>query len=236
MIGENLLHWIKPLCFLRFRCARNQTYACAAVLKNFALNLNVAIFLAILMVTTPTRAQEVAAPAPAPAPATAIPAIPAQTQSSFPVLPPSAPCKPEQVHGLWRLNAVFEEPAGVMISDFTAMPFQYLHLSKDTTYRYLKAAERVNGRKVFFDKFIRREGDPLQQYVVHEKGFIYFYNAGNVVDTQACFIVASESGRFLKGSMLLMPPAPTDGKPPSVRLVKLYYNITPKKTAPRKKR
>jgi hypothetical protein len=83
---------------------------------------------------------------------------------------------------------------------------------------------KTNNRRAFYDKFKRKEGDSLTQYTVYE-GFVYFYNEGKIVDTQACFIVANDFGEFKKGRMLLMPPAPQEGQEVTTRLLRVYHNF-----------
>ncbi|MFW0776600.1 MAG: hypothetical protein ACN2B6_02650 [Rickettsiales bacterium] len=180
----------------------------------------------------PVMAQDVAAP---PAAALVAPAVTGQSSSfeGFPDLPPSRPCTQKELQRYWHLQKVYEVPQGTYTRDFTARPHQYIHFGKDTTYRMVKMEKRV-GRKAFYKQFARKAGDPLQQYVVHDKGFVYFYNEGNVIDTQACFIVAEASGDFKKGFMLLMPPAPPAGQPVTQRVLRLYEGFVKKN--PKKKR
>lgn len=201
--------------------------------------------LASLSFASLAHAQEVALPPQVPA-APVIPAapeapaapaiaaaIPAQ-QNNFPALPPSNPCKTENILGYWKLVKVYEQPQGEETKDFSITPLQFVRYSKDTTYKYVKFPQRVD-KKTYFNSFERKEGDSLQQFVVNDTGFVYFYNEGNVVDTQACFIVAQDLGEFKAGQMLMMPPAPQPGQLASKRLLKVYYNVTPKPKPGRKK-
>lgn len=174
-------------------------------------------------------AQE-ALPAPAPAPAADI--LPVPTQTAFPALPPARPCKLDDVQNkIWKLLKIYQSPYGAEAVEFDAAPWVYIGFGGpgdyNGLYKIVKPTRRYPARE-FWPLFTPNEGDPLQQYVVHDKGFIYFYNSGNVVDTQACFIVANDSGPFKQGQMLMMPPAPADGAKPSVRLVKQYQDISPK--------
>ncbi len=142
----------------------------------------------------------------------------------FPELPPSRPCTHEDLWGYYGIEKLYEQPAGKESADFQAAQLQFLHFAADSTYRSVKLAGRAPSRKAFYDKFKRNEGDPLLQYVVHE-GFLYFYNNGKPLETQACFIVANEQGEFKKGYLLLMPPAPQEGEVVSSRLLKVYKNF-----------
>ncbi|MDX2112694.1 MAG: hypothetical protein SFW63_03035 [Alphaproteobacteria bacterium] len=180
----------------------------------------------------------------APAPANAASIIPPQTAptsrpvlatdnanainsvlvNTFPTLPPSRPCTSEDLWGYFRLEKLYEQPAGDESTDFQATPLQFLHFAADSTYRPLKLANQSRNRRAFYDRFKRKEGDPLMQYVVHE-GFVYFYNDGNALDTQACFIVANDTDEFKKGRMLLMPPAPQPGEEVKHRVLRVYHNF-----------
>jgi hypothetical protein len=188
---------------------------------------------AVVPAPAPAAIAAPAAAVPAPAnPAAVVPPAPANRpapQASplsnvFPTLPPSTPCKPGDLWGFYRLEKLYEQPAGKESADFQATPMQYIHFSADSTYRPLKLATKTNNRRAFYDKFKRKEGDSLTQYTVYE-GFVYFYNEGKIVDTQACFIVANDFGEFKKGRMLLMPPAPQEGQEVTTRLLRVYHNF-----------
>jgi len=178
--------------------------------------------------TEPATPSRVSPPLPV-----AFPTATAPAASNFPALPPARPCKPRDVKKkTWKLMKIYQEPVGTEQTEFDASPWSYTQFTEDNTYKIIKPAKRLP-RAVFWREFERKEGDPLQQYLVHEKGFIYFYNSGNVVDTQACFIVTSDRGDFKKNDMLLMPPAPSDNKPPAMRMVKDYREV---KNGPNQKR
>lgn len=201
------------------------------------MRIGYAVALLFAAFSFPILAQEAAAP---PAAALAVPVAPAPTATpsfdGFPNLPPSEPCTQKAVQRYWRLQKVYEVPQGAHTRDFVAQPLQYIHFDKDATYRTLKMEKRLGGRKAFYNRFTRKAGDPLQQYVLHEKGFVYFYNEGNVIDTQACFIVAEKLGNFKKGQMLLMPPAPAAGQPVTSRLLKQYEGFVKAKPKPKPKK
>jgi hypothetical protein len=185
----------------------------------------------------PQASESVVAPA-APNPAAIMPPAPpkpqvqtpaAGEQSSvlsnvFPELPPSEPCKPGDLWGYYRLEKLYEQPAGKESADYQTAPLQFIHFSADSTFRPLKLAQRINNRRAFYDRFTRKEDDPMLQYTVHE-GFVYFYNEGRPIDTQACFIVANDFGEFKKGRLILMPPAPQEGEQITSRLLRVYHNF-----------
>jgi hypothetical protein len=160
----------------------------------------------------------------APAASAAPAANPSPLSNIFPTLPPSAPCKPGDLWGYYRLEKLYEQPAGGESADFRAAPLQFFHFAANGTYRPLKLAQRMSDRKAFYESFNRKEGDPLTQYAVHE-GFVYFYNEGQHIDTMACFIVANDVGEFKKGRLLLMPPAPQDGQEATARVLRVYHNF-----------
>lgn len=140
-----------------------------------------------------------------------------QRVNYFPVLPPSRPCTPQDVPGLWRLGQVYENPAGSVFSDFTAYPTQYLFFSGDGTYNASKVQPAPDDN-VALSYLSTQKPQSLQQFLVQESGFIFFYRDGAAIDTQACFIVANQRDPFRIGQMLLMPPQGQS----ATRVVKVY--------------
>lgn len=130
---------------------------------------------------------------------------PAEAPSVFPALPPSSPCAPTDLHGLYRLVAVYEDPEGTEVSNFRASPNQYIQFRKENVYARLNVAEGNMGRERVKQE-IRKHSSGLLQYLVQDNGFIYFYQNSIAVDVQACFKVATEKAPFKVGQIILMPP------------------------------
>lgn len=122
----------------------------------------------------------------------------------------------------WKLAEVYERPAGKEKMSLTAEPHQYVFFAKEGTYKAFKTTVGDMPQKDVLANLKRVQGDPLQQYIIHDSGFLYLYDAGIAGDTWACFIVANALGQFTPGQMLLMPPAPPEGTVEKVRLLKVY--------------
>ncbi len=134
----------------------------------------------------------------------------------FPQLPPASACLKKDIVGLWRLTRVYETPVHSETQTFAAQPYQYMFFDWEDTYRQLKNSTAVD-EKALVEQF-RTAGGDLQQYVVNETGFVYFYTNSVATETMACFIVANQTNEFTLGDMLLMPPAGQS----AVRMVKVY--------------
>ncbi|MDX1975468.1 MAG: hypothetical protein SFT92_07305 [Rickettsiales bacterium] len=171
-------------------------------------------------------APQAAAPAktaPAVAPATADTVIAPAPVVGFPALPPSRPCKKEDVAGFWKLSNVYERPAGQELLNFNAQPYQYLLFSADSTYKETRVGYGSIPDAEAYQKLQAEQSNALLQFVVSEGGLIYFYKERAHDYTMACFIVANGKDPFVVGDILLMPPAdPTR----TSRLLKVF-----KKTA-----
>lgn len=187
----------------------------------------------VVLLPFSAAAQVVNAPAVTPAPAAvtapasapaktifeAVPAnVPNNPAANFPILPPSRPCMRQDADGLWQLKAVHENPQGVESSLFVTQPFQYLLFLRDDTYRTYSSSWQERSDGVVMNRIREQIPEKLQQYVVHQSGFIFFYVGGAITNTQACFIVVTSNESFITGQMLLMPPEGTS----KTRLVKVY--------------
>jgi hypothetical protein len=139
----------------------------------------------------------------------------------FPSLPPSRPCVKKDLLVMWKLEHVYENPAGVAMATYNAQPFQYIRFLPNSTYRELKDINQPLSKMAVKQQMKAQTGGSLLQYVVSDTGIIYFYRDGVATDTMACFIVANPKEPFMVGEMLLMPPAPEQGQPAS-RMVKVY--------------
>lgn len=150
----------------------------------------------------------------------------AALQAAFPALPPSRICTPKDVLGVWKMAQVYQEPAGKARQDFIDNPFHYVRFDKNSMFGEYENSKMEQGGAV-----LKRLGNSMvndqQQYLVHDSGIMFLYQNGASTGSMACFIVTDPHGEFKKGQMLLMPPAPTDGKPPAMRLVKVYEHPAP---------
>lgn len=145
---------------------------------------------------------------------------PNPTQAAFPALPPADPCSDLSIRGTWKMVAVYEVPLGAQTDMFNKYPMQYIRFGEDTTYGEYNAQNMEMDFQTA-NSFIARSVKEPQQYLVRDKGMVYFYRNSVAVDTQACFIVAKDKNGFYSGEMLLMPP---EGQY-SGRLVKVYARM-----------
>ena len=143
-------------------------------------------------------------------------------QSGIPALPASNPCTSETIVGLWKLQNVYEDPAGSETASFSVSPLQYLFFGGKGIYgRYNATADGMKPKAIVGEMKTHTTG--LQQYVVQESGMVYYYLDKVANDVQACFIVEDERSPFLRGNMLLMPPKGQI----TGRLIKHYVKIWP---------
>ena len=160
----------------------------------------------------------------APLPAAPAPAqAPEASRSNIPQLPVSEKCKPDDVRGLWKLKQVFEDPSGVESAAFQVSPVQYLFFKADGFYGKYNGASIAMPANIIKDE-IKKHSTGLQQYLVQDGGYIYYYQDKVAVDLHVCFIVSESKNMFEKDDMILMPPK---GQIKG-RLIKLYTRATPK--------
>jgi hypothetical protein len=137
----------------------------------------------------------------------------------FPTLPPSRACGKEDVVGLWKLSHVYEVPLAAESAALFNSPIQYINFHGNSTYGlYAGRKDLPAGQEALI---IDQMKEPLHQFVVDKTGFIYFYREGIVIDTKACFTVATTTPSFTAGEMLLMPPQGQS----RVRMVKVYNKV-----------
>lgn len=145
---------------------------------------------------------------------------PAQ-KPTFPALPPSRPCAPEDMKGAYRLLEVYEDPQGVEISTFRVSPVQYLFFKPNNVFvRVNLPDDSLSVQEVI--KRSKEHSAGLLQYILQDNGFVYFYQDSVATDVKACFIVADNRIPFKKGQMILMPPK---GQAQG-RLAKVYDKIS----------
>ncbi|MBY0408220.1 MAG: hypothetical protein K2Q01_11055, partial [Rickettsiales bacterium] len=116
---------------------------------------------------------------------------PAAAAPGFPLLPPSRPCAEEDMRGLYRLSAVYEDPAGPETSNFQSAPYQYIVFRKNNLFSRVNM-EADNVAPATIVKKAQDHSSGLMQYLLQDNGFIYFYQNSVAVDVQACFVVADD--------------------------------------------
>lgn len=155
-----------------------------------------------------------------PLPAMPKPEATAGADTNFPALPPSRPCKVEDLRGLFRLVNVYEDPAGTETTSFQTSPHQFLLFKASSIYmRANIESDNLNPKGIV--EYMKEHSSGLSQYLLQENGFVYFYQDSVANDVKACFIVADNKVPFKTGQMILMPPKGQS----QVRLVKLYDRI-----------
>jgi hypothetical protein len=173
----------------------------------FSLRTLIAI-VAAAVIAAPAAAQDRP-----PMPAKQLPVMPQfnemqqvqQKPSTALVLPPSRPCTAADMVGLWKMMQVYEAPAGIETEAFKANPTQYIYFQPNNVYGRYNAA----GPDMSYDQVrdeIAHHAAGLQQYVVQDSGFLFYYQDKIPTDTQACFIVVTAKDPFVVGQALLLPP------------------------------
>lgn len=147
--------------------------------------------------------------------------MPNSTEAYFPALPPSRLCTKNDIVGLWKLMMVFENPTGLELSDYSALPFQYFIFEKDDTFASYKGSQNPGSDTNVLNKLRENRGKVLEQFVMHDSGVLYFYKDGVSYDSLACFIAANKLDPFNVGQMLLMPPPDKA----NTRMVRVYQRV-----------
>ena len=194
-----------------------------ALASVFAVNANAQVQKPPPLVTPPTQQIQLPAYANPNQPAThALPPL---------ALPPSNPCKATDLPGVWKLENVYESPSGKEAASFAASPSQYIYFEDNNVFGKYNAPAGNMKPEDIRDQIVQHASG-LQQYLMQDKEFIFFYQDRVASGTQACFIVETAQSPFAKGQLILMPPKGTV----SGRLVKWYSKIwsppTPPKPAP----
>jgi len=143
-----------------------------------------------------------------------------KTPDSFVRLPPSKTCMVEDMHGLWKLVAIYESPPGSETDAYTLNPMQYIYFKDNNVYAKYNGG-RVERQASDVINQIDSHTVGLLQYVVQDAGLVFFYQDSVAIDTQACFIVTTSLKPFPMGDMLLMPPKGSI----KGRLVKEYRRV-----------
>ncbi len=160
----------------------------------------------------PVRPATVATPA--------SPVAAAPQAAYFPVLPPSRPCAKKHMVGVWKLRQIYENPAGNETSAFAAQPSQYLYFNWDDTYKQYKSSTAVDDDAAA-NQMLNNPSEGLLQYVINDKGIVFFYKNSVSTDSLACFIVANATEQFAAGQLLMMPPMGQS----AARMVRVYDMI-----------
>lgn len=141
---------------------------------------------------------------------------------SFPDLPPSRVCAREDLRGLFRLVAVYEDPEGEEAASFRASPYQYYGFFRDNVFGRINKQSPDMAPKAIARELSGNASD--MQFLLQDNGFLYFYQNSVAVDVQACFIVANDKLPFKAGQLLLMPPKGQI----TGRRVKVFESMRPK--------
>ena len=146
---------------------------------------------------------------------------------AIPTLPPSLPCKPEWLFGLWELQHVYESPLGTETEAYKINPVQYVAFQKDSRF-YRFNAGRTESKPEDVLKLMTGHSGALLQYLLQDAGMLYLYQDSVATDTEVCFVVAETKPPYAAGNLLLMPPkGQING-----RLIKLYKKVWPPKPQP----
>lgn len=114
-------------------------------------------------------------------------------------------CLPNDVRGLWKLRRVFETPEGAWSEDFRRYPHQYRQFApQGGLYRETKGDRRY-ARREGLVRGLEEATRNTMQYVVGEKGAVYFYKDGKHASTMYCGIVREDKPPYYMNEMVLTP-------------------------------
>ena len=128
-----------------------------------------------------------------------------EVKSLIPPLPVSAPCKQPDIEGLWKLMHVYEDPAGAETTNYAQTSEQFMLFRPNGIYGRYNDSRALLAPKFIIEQ-INKYSSTLLQYLVQDKGIVYFYQDKVANDLQACFIVTKTDSLFKEGDMLMMPP------------------------------
>jgi len=153
-----------------------------------------------------SKKPNVAEPSEEPPPLPDMPASKAPVRpAAIPPLPISNICKQSDMEGLWKLQQVYEEPAGSASAAFNLNPIQYVYYKPNGVYGKYNGDGGLTTPALIIDH-IDKHAAGLQQYLLQNTGIVYYYQDKIANDTQTCFIVLKRKDPFMPGDMLLMPP------------------------------
>lgn len=147
--------------------------------------------------------------------------LPTSSLDVFPKLPPSSLCAKEKLLGTWKLLMVYEVPSGREMKTYMNSPLQYYVFTPDNRYgEYVGPLQALTLQEVKTLAIDMKSEN--RQFVVNDKGMLFFYTNRLAVDSLACFIVEGAIAPFRTGQLLLMPP---EKSARGGRMLKVYQRV-----------
>ena len=128
----------------------------------------------------------------------------AQSQESGPVHMRACNQKGE-IHGLWQLIKLYEDPIGEMTADRKKHPNQYIQFIDNGVYYQEKPENRYTNYHKAVDGIKKNSGPDVWQYIMGEQGVIYYYKNQVFSHSVYCAIVTKSSEHYRKGTIVITP-------------------------------
>lgn len=155
---------------------------------------------------------------PGAAPAAVAPAQPNVTPSRLPK--EVRVCKKEDIHGIWKLQSIAEDPPGPSMENFYRAPQQFIWFRENNMFGEQVGIQAYADHKMLMEVILRNETQALLQYNITEKGVIYIYKNRIPTDGLFCALVTKAQDPYQEGDAILF----ANEKNPT-RLMKLYRKI-----------
>lgn len=139
------------------------------------------------------------------------------TLLGLPELPKTDACTPQNLSGLWRLQRVFELPTGTTLQQVEINPQQYLRFHANGTFSKVEGGTLYSALADYTNTASRQPDAGTLQYVLGQKGMIYFYRKSIAYDALHCTIAAENKEPFHKDDLLLQLTGA-----PNQKLLKIY--------------
>lgn len=117
-------------------------------------------------------------------------------------------CKLSDITGLWRMENLYELPAGEESKKFKDTPERYLELAATAAYRGVSGAQKFGNYKDLKTAMEQAMGADNWQYVLDDKGVLYVYKNRAISTMFYCGIAMENRGGYNTGDMILTPTTP----------------------------
>lgn len=145
----------------------------------------------------------------------------APAQAALP-LPQGRACVAEDMKGLFKLHRVLEDPQGTALQQFNTAPHQYVFFRENQTFAQV-AGSRIYTEPAPLDADLRQAfKQDVRQYVLDEKGTLYFYRGTEATDASYCVIAQGAEELYGKGDLVLVQIKPASGSAPKSEVIKIY--------------
>ena len=127
---------------------------------------------------------------------------PAASQTTQPKI---TPCTPSAVVGVWKMEALHENPRGEEARRFETTKERYVELGKDGAYAGVSGHERFGTLQALRAAALAASGADRWQYAIDAQGVMFLYKNRVVATSFYCGIASEEKGGYKVGDMVLTP-------------------------------